>query len=459
VTAVRDAIIASRDRFLAECAELLSIPSIYTDPDALELASRWLEERLGRLGTRVERLAADGAPAALFAEVGAGPRRLLSYSHYDVQPADPVDQWVTPAFEPAVRDGKLYARGAADDKGDVMARIHAVEIYRAVYGEELPIRLKFLVEGEEEAGSPHLAALAARSRDMLRADGVLWESGGLDEAGRYVVYCGVKGIAYFELRVRGASHDLHSSFAAMAPNPAWRLVHALSTLKDHEDNITVDGLMEHVRPASISEFETIGRIPFDGAARRATWGIDDFVNGMDDRAALVRFITAPTCTICGLRSGFIEEGDKTVLPSEAMAKLDFRLVPDLTPELVERLLRNHLARRGYGDIEIKTFTGMYSARSDPDAAIVLAAAGAAETVYGQPPVVYPSAGGSGPLSDVLRASGSPGAVMAGVGYHDTRIHSPNENIRLDDYWRHIEFLVELFRRFAAMPATDFRSDS
>ena len=220
-----------------------------------------------------------------------------------------------------------------DDKGDTLARIQAAEIYRAVYG-ELPLRLKFFVEGEEEVGSPHLAALAERHADLLRADGAIWEGGGFDDAERYTFYCGVKGIADLELRIRGAAYDLHSGYASMVPNPAWRLVHALSTLKD--------GSRQHHRgrPAGLrpaADRRGAGLHPAHPLRRatkmKANWGLNAFLNDMSDEEALTRFITAPTCTICGLRSGFIEEGEKTVLPSAAMVKLDFRLVPDLTPEL------------------------------------------------------------------------------------------------------------------------------
>ena len=318
-----------------------------------------------------------------------------------MQPPDPLEQWESPPYEATVRDGKLYARGAVDDKGDTLARIQAAEIYRAVYG-ELPLRLKFFVEGEEEVGSPHLAALAERHADLLRADGAIWEGGGFDDAERYTFYCGVKGIAYLELRIRGAAYDLHSGYAPMAPNPAWRLVHALSTLKDDRDNITVDGLLAHVRPPTAAELAYIRRIPFDGAKMKANWGLNAFINGMGDEEALTRFITAPTCTICGLRSGFIEEGEKTVLPSAAMVKLDFRLVPDLTPELVLRLLREHLDRRDFADIEIHPAAGMVGARSDVNAPLVQTAIAAARAV------VRPRAGRL-PVARRLRSDARAGA--------------------------------------------------
>lgn len=445
---IRAIIEANRERFLAEFQELLRFPSEDGNAAGLSGAAVWVSERLQRLGARVQQLAAGDGPPVIFGEVGAGPRSLLSYSHYDVQPADPLELWESPPYTPTVRDGKLYARGAVDDKGDTVARIHAVEVYRAAYG-ELPLRLKFFVEGEEEVGSPHLAPLAARYADLIRADGAIWEGGGFDDAERYTFYCGVKGIAYFELRAHGAAYDLHSGYAPMAPNPAWRLVHALATLKDAQDNITVDGLMDHVRPPTEAERAYIRRIPFDGAQMKANWGISAFVNDMSDEAALTRFLTAPTCTICGVRGGFIDEGEKTILPSSALVKLDFRLVPDLTPELVTRLLREHLDRRGFGDIEIKGFVGMVGARSDVTAPVVQTAIAAARATYGHEPVVYPSHGGSGPMHTLVQGVGTPGGIITGVCYPGMRMHAPNENIRLDDYFRHIEFLVEFMRRFAA----------
>jgi acetylornithine deacetylase/succinyl-diaminopimelate desuccinylase-like protein len=401
-----------------------------------------------QLGAGVRLLQAGDGPPVVFGELGQGARSLLSYTHYDVQPPDPLDEWVTPPFEPTLRDGKLYARGTCDDKGDTVARLQAVEVYRAVYG-DLPLRLKYFVEGEEETGSPHLESLAAEHRQLLRADGAVWEGGGFDESERYTLHCGVKGIQYLELNVRGAAYDLHSSLAPMVVNPAWRLAEALNTLRNQRDEITIDGFMEHVRPPTEAELDEIRRIPFPGDQMKATWGIETFINDMTDDQALVRYLTQPTCTICGLRSGFIDQGSKTVLPSTAMAKLDLRLVPDLTPELAANLLREHLDRRGYTDIEIRQLGAMVGMRSDVRAPVVRAATQAACAVYGAAPVVYPSIGGSGPMYALIGTTGTPGVVTAGLTYPGMRMHAPNENIRQDDYFRHLEFLVELMRHFAA----------
>ena len=437
---------AHRDLFLADLVAACSIPSISGQSGALATMKDWLDQRLRRLGCRVETWALTDGPPIVWAEAGAGEQSLLSYSHYDVQPADPLDLWLSPPFAPTVRDGKLFARGVSDDKGDFMARIHAVEVYRAVHG-ELPFRFKFFIEGEEEVGSPHLAPVAVAHADILRSDGCLWESGEFDSQERYRVYLGVKGIQYIELRVRGARTDLHSAYATIVPNPAWRLVQALNTLKSPDDDIIIDGFMDCVRPLTPLEEAYLDRIPFDGDGMKTQWGIAAFIGDVDDREALRRFLYAPTCTICGLRSGFIDEGMKTVLPATATAKLDFRLTPDLTPQLTLDLLRGHLDRRGFTDVEIVPMSAMSVARADPAAAIVSAVAAAAHAVYGHEPVVYPSHCGSGPMYPLTQGLGVD-AVTVGVGYSGANIHAPNENIRLDDYFQHILFLVELFRRFA-----------
>ena len=328
---------AHRDSFLNDLMAACRTPSVFKDSEGLRTMAQWVQTRLQAAGCEVDSWEVAGGPPIVWGEVGSGPRSLLSYSHYDVQPADPLDLWHSPPFDPTVRDGKIFARGVADDKGDLMSRIHAVETYRAVYG-DLPVRFKFFVEGEEEVGSPHLAPVAMAHAQDLQADGCLWESGEFDSQERYRVYLGVKGIQYVELRVRGANTDLHSSYATIVPNPAWRLVQALNTLKAPDDTITVDGYLDYVRPLTPLEEAYLDRIPFDGEDMKEQWGIPAFINEIDNREALKRFLYAPTCTICGLRSGFIDEGQKTVLPATAMAKLDFRLVPDLTPDLVIDLL-------------------------------------------------------------------------------------------------------------------------
>jgi acetylornithine deacetylase/succinyl-diaminopimelate desuccinylase-like protein len=437
---------AHKDQFLAELVAFCAQPSIAAQGVGVEEMAALVRERLGRLGAEVQLLPVNHGSPVIYGEIGAGERTLLIYNHYDVQPPDPLEEWTSPPFEPTVREGKLFARGVADNKGNFLARAQAVEAWQATQG-PLPLKLKFFLEGEEEVGSPHLVDFAAGHADLLRADGCLWEGGGLDEADRPVLTLGLKGIQYLELRARGAKSDLHSSLATLVPNPAWRLVWALATLKDEEDHITIDGYMEHVADPTEAEWAMLRAIPFEEEEQRQRYGIPEFIRGLTGVEALKKHLYEPTCTICGFRAGYIEEGSKTVLPSQAMVKLDLRLVPDLTPELVLRLLREHLDRRGFTDIEIAPFAGEHPARSSPDAPIVQAANTAIESVYGQPPVVYPLVAGSGPMYPLSQALGIP-AVSMGVGYPGRNAHAPNENIRLGDYWMGIRFMGELIRHFA-----------
>jgi len=435
------------ERFIEELKEFCRQPSVSTQNVGLEEMAELVRARLERLGAEVRLIPVDGGPAVAFAELGQGERTLLIYNHYDVQPPDPLEEWESPPFEPTIREGKFYARGVADNKGNLMARIQAIEAYRAVFG-ELPLRIKFVVEGEEEVGSPHLAQFAKENRDLLAADGCLWEAGGKDEAERFVLYLGLKGIAYLELRARGAKSDLHSSLATIVPNPAWRLVWALSTLKDENDHITIDGFMDHAAQPTQAEMDMLEAIPFEEEKIRERFDIPEFIQGLSGVEALKKHLYEPTCTICGFRSGYIQEGSKTVLPSTATVKLDFRLAPNLTPELVGQLLRKHLDRRGFEDIEIVFGVGEHSARTPLEASIVQAAMAAAEAVYGQRPVIYPTMAGSGPMYPLSEGLGIP-AVLAGVSYPGAKVHAPNENIRLDDYFEGIRYIGELIQRFGA----------
>ena len=438
---------ANAERFIEELKEFCRQPSIAAQGIGLEEMGELVQARLEKVGAEVRLMPVDDGPPVIYAELGEGQRTLLFYNHYDVQPPDPLDLWDSGPFAPQVREGKLYARGVADNKGDLLARLQAIEAYQATLG-ELPLKIKFVFEGEEEVGSPHLASFAAEHAELLAADGCLWETGRKDESGRPTIALGLKGIMYLELRAHGAKSDLHSSLATLVPNPAWRLVWALSTLKDEDDNILVDGLMDHVAEPAAAEMEMLAAIPFEEEKMRANFGISHFIRGLRGVEALKKHLYGPTCTICGLRSGYIGEGTKTVLPNTAMVKLDFRLVPNLEPDLVVALLRQHLDKRGFTDIEVVPINGLYPAKAPLDAPMVKAASAAAQTVYGQEPVIYPLMAGSGPMYPLTQALGIP-ALAAGVGYAESNLHAPNENVRLEDYFEGIRFVGELIRRFAA----------
>ncbi|MCD4686967.1 MAG: M20/M25/M40 family metallo-hydrolase [Anaerolineae bacterium] len=439
-----------RDRFLAEFGQFIGQISVAADGRGISAMAQLVANRFKQLGADVTVYETPGSPV-VYAEIGPqdAARTLMIYNHYDVQPEDPVDLWDTEPFDMTIKDGVIYGRGTCDDKGELLTRIQAVEAWLKTQG-ELPVRIKWVVEGEEEIGSIHLEEWVDEHAAMLAADGILWEGGSYNEAGRPEFGLGGKGVAYFELRVTGPSHDLHSSVAPIVPNPAWRLVWALSTLKDADDNITLDGYMEHVTPLDDDTWDRIDAVPMEFEKMRARWGIPQWLNGLDDHAARRRYLAAPTLTICGIHSGYGGQGTKTVLPAEALAKLDFRLVDGLTARLAHDLLRAHLDRRGFTDIEIVPLSMEEFAASPPGSLVERAAVAASQHVWGQDPIMLPWLAGSGPLYPLSTKLGIP-VVFAGTTWHPhMRAHSPNENILVRDYFRSMRFTAAFLSHFSVL---------
>ncbi len=437
------------DAYVEALRRLCQQPSIAAQgvgiAETADLVRAWMEEA----GFDTQVIPVDGGSPIVWGELGEGPRTLTFYDHYDVQPADPLDEWESDPFAAEIRGGYIYARGVADNKGDLAARIAAIQAWQESIG-PLPLRIKLFVEGEEEVGSPHLESFALERRELLDADGMVWEGSYKDSLGRPVLYLGVKGLAYFELRARGPSHDLHSSWGTLIPNPAWRLVHALATLRDADDNLLLDGLWDHVAEPPQEDMELLRKVPLEEERLKKDFGVAAFSGNVTGLDAAVRHFFHPTTTICGFRSGYIEEGVKTVLPATAAAKVGIRLVPDLTYELVEDLLKKHLERRGFGDVEVVLLSAENPAKSDPKSAVALAAADACRTVYGEEPVIYPIMAGTGPMYPLSTMLGIPVVSGMGVGHAQSRIHSPNENISVEDFVQGIKYTGELIRQFSEM---------
>ncbi|HEX2057017.1 MAG TPA: M20/M25/M40 family metallo-hydrolase [Actinomycetota bacterium] len=437
----RDYVHEHSARYLGWLEQACSIPSLAEQPDELDRMASWVEERFVELGGEVERLAYQGAPDALLCNLGSGERSVLIYDHYDVQPVDPIELWDSKPFAPEVRGGVFYARGAADNKGDLVARLAGLEVYRAVHG-ELPVHVKFLVEGEEETGSKSFQSIVTRYGDKLRADGCIWEGNGIDHVGRPEFVFGAKGLAYVELVYRGLAEDQHSSLAVVAPSPVWHLVEALATLRSPDGKVLIDGFYDDVVPPTEEDEAILRALPFEEEAERERLGIDSFV-GDDTGIDLVRrYYFEPTCNIAGIVAGFTVPGaSKTVLPKEAMAKLDMRLVPDQDPDDVVAKLRRHLDERGFDDIEINRFSNEHPVRSPSDSLIARAALAGARDVFHREPAVSPMMIGTGPMYPVAGILGIPTVSPAGVCRPDSNIHAPNENVRVDDFLRTIEYTV------------------
>jgi acetylornithine deacetylase/succinyl-diaminopimelate desuccinylase-like protein len=437
-----------KEDLLVELKDFLRMPSISAQEDQsgdFRACADWVAGKLEEAGADARIMETDGHPV-VYAEAGQGSKTLLSYGHYDVQPPEPLDLWESEPFEPNLRDGLLYARGVADDKGDVLARIQALKLYQEEHG-PLPFRLKFLIEGEEEVGSTSLAPFVRANAELLSADACLWEGSMKDEAGRPMIFCGTKGMAYVELRTQGASYDLHSMYGGIAPNPAWRLVQALRTIKDENGKITLDGLDELAEEPSEKDLEAISKIPFSAEALKASWGVDAFDRDLSDEEALYEMLLRPTANIAGIMSGYTGPGSKTIVPSQAFVKMDFRLVAGQSPGPVVELIRSHLRRRGFDDVEVVDLHGVEAAKTPVDSPVVRIAVKTWEDLGHQDVVVYPTIGGSGPTSLITTELGIPTIMTGSVANTDSRLHSPNEWIHLDDYFEAVGYFARFFERF------------
>jgi acetylornithine deacetylase/succinyl-diaminopimelate desuccinylase-like protein len=434
-------------RFVEELKELCTFPSISNHGlDAIKPARDWLANRLGDFTDRVETLDAGGMPA-LYAEVrGAGSRKLLLYEHYDVQPVDPIDLWDSKPFEPVEKDGKLVARGVADDKADVMARIHALETLKHLG--EIPVTLRFLVEGEEEIGSKSFEKIAHDHADKLQADGCLWESGGFDSAGRPTLFFGVRGLLYVQLRVKLLDFDQHSGYASIYPSAAMYLVEALASLRDQDMNISIDGFYDGVVDPTEADRRTLAKIDSELNQRKQLVGFERLIRDPSPDRLIEQLLFTPTCNIAGITTGYQGPGSKTVLPAEATAKLDFRLIPNQDPTDILAKLRRHLDSNGFEKIEILWSDGEKPVRSDPQSKIGTVTSACVRELYGEP-VVWPFMQATGPMHPVVADLGIPTVMPVGVGRPDNRVHAPNENILIEDYLNTVRLMCRVWERFGA----------
>jgi len=436
-----------RDTFLERVRWLCRQPSIAAQDVGIQETARMVAQLMEEVGIRPALYATEGAPV-VYGTVGSGAPTLLIYNHYDVQPPEPLELWESPPFAAEVRDGKLYARGAADNKGNLVARLCAVEAWLRTRG-GLPLTVKFVVEGEEEVSSAHLHQFIRQHADLLQADGCLWEAGGKDIQENPGLYMGAKGILYVELEARGANRDVHSSQATIVPNPAWRLVWALATLKDRHERILIEGFYDDVVEPTPEEIEHLRRIAAqrDDELRRRDLGLDQFLLGLSGLQLVKRNLFQPTCTICGFGAGYTGPGSKTVLPHRAVAKLDFRLVPNQRPDDIFQKLRTHLAQHGFADIEVRLLGAEHPARTPVDSPLARVVQQTVREIYGRDPVVSPLMAATGPMYELTARFGIP-TVGTGAGYAHSNAHAPNENIRLDDFFQHVKHVALIFERFA-----------
>ncbi len=439
---------AHRDESIRRLQDLCRQPSISAQGVGIEETASQVAALMREAGISARTIPVKGAAPIVYGEVkGKNPRTLMLYNHYDVQPPDPLDLWESDPFAAEIRDGKIFARGVADNKGNLVARICAVEAMLREHG-ELPVTVRFIVEGEEEISSAGLPRFVREHRDLVAAEACIWESGRRDLQENVQIFLGAKGICYVELEAVGANRDLHSSIATTVPNPAWRLVWALSTLKDRNEKILVDGFYDDVADPTDEEMNQLRRIAAqqDDDIQRRDFGIDRFLLGLSGVERLKRDLFQPTCTICGLVSGYGGPGSKTVLPQRAVAKVDFRLVPNQRADNIFEKVQAHLSQHGFADISVRALGNENPAKTPLGAEIVKTVSESVRRVYGRDPLVYPSTPGTGPIDVLAAAQGIP-TVGTGVGYAHSNQHAPNENIRIADFVDGIKHIAMIFHLF------------
>ncbi len=448
---LRATLTTASGRFREELFAFLRIPSVSArsehDPDTRS-ACDWVVARLEAAGLEAERLETGGHPVALGSWRGAGPDAptLLIYGHYDVQPAEPLDLWTSPPFEPTVRDGRIYARGAADDKGQLFLHLAALEVLLRTRG-RLPVNVVVLAEGEEEVGSPHLLPFVERWKERLAADAVVISDSAMFAEGLPSLLFSLRGLAYAEIRVRGARGDLHSgAYGGAVPNPATALARILASLHDEAGRVTLPGFYDAVVPWDDETRAGIAGLPFDDEAFRSGVGAPA-LQGETGYSTLERLWIRPTCEVNGLLSGYTGEGAKTVLPAEAMAKVSFRLVPDQDPARVVDQLRTHVARVAPSAVEVEVVElhGGRPWRARPEGPFFEAAREALEEAFGVPPVLT-GEGGSIPIVGEFERILGARAVLLGFALPGANMHAPDEWFPLDHLERGILTLLAFYDR-------------
>jgi acetylornithine deacetylase/succinyl-diaminopimelate desuccinylase-like protein len=437
-----------RQEFLDRLFDYLRRPSISAHGLGIAEVADYMATNLTQLGLPAEVIPTAGWPMVVARWDGApGRPTVMIYGHYDVQPPDPLDEWVSPPFEPTIRNGRIYARGVGDNKGQHLAQILGLEALLRVRG-ALPCNVVVLLEGEEEIGSPQMPAFAAQHRDKLAADLVIISDGPVDQTGQSTLRFGNRGVLNFELRCRGANRDLHSgNWGGVAPNPIWTLVHLLGTMKNDQGEVTVEGFYDSVQPLSPAEQEAMDRLPLQVEEVKRSLDLRQLDQPLD-RGFFERLMSWPTFTINGFHGGYGGPGSKTVLPHEAFVKCDVRLVADQTADEIWAKIEAHV-RKHAPDVEIIRQGSMDPSKTPLDSPYAEPIRQGMIAAQGAEPLLVPSSGGSLPNYVFTRTLGIP-AFGIPFANADESNHAPNENMEVERFYMGIKTAAATLTHLGAM---------
>jgi len=437
------------DRYIAETIRLCAQPSVSATGQGVAECADLVVELFTQHGLQVQKFETPGNPIIVGRASGRSGRTLLFYNHYDVQPPEPLEEWTTPPFEPTIRDGMLFARGVADDKGEITARLAALDAVRAAHGGELPCGVVFVAEGEEEVGSHNIAAFVRAHTDLLKCNGAVWEGGGVGVEGGTSTTLGLRGVLNVEFSVQLMTMDAHSGGAHIFPSSVWRLIRALVSIKDEHERILIPGFYDQVKPPTEHDLQLLDAQPDHEARMREMLGIGKFVNGLTGKD-LGRAVFNPTCNIQGFTAGYQGPGSKTIVPAHASAKVDFRLVPDQDPLDILEKLHRHLDSQGFADVTVTKKGAMWPFKASADDPFIAMAKRIGEELYQPPYRIHPLSGGSSPEYAFAAPLGDIPIIDAGVGYFNGRGHAPDENIRLADFLQGSRYLARILNEFTSL---------
>lgn len=416
-------------RIFGELSQLIGIPSVSAKNQSISECANFLKSLLESYGFFVRFLESPTGRPAVYAEKKGGPASILLYNHYDVQPPEPLEEWETDPFQLVERDGLLFGRGVSDNKGEIIARLAAVDCVEKVLG-ELPVTVKWLIEGEEEVGSPGIPEIVSRNKKLFKGVlGCMWEGGDIDRNGPNL-YLGVKGMLYVELTLRTAKADAHSMYAPIIENAAEKLLKIIRMIKDERGRVKVPGFYESVAKPTAAEKKLMMGLRKSAREYAESLGVERLA--VESSKVAEKLVYEPTCNIAGLYSGYTGPGSKTIVPSTATVKIDFRLVPNQDPLKLLKNLEKILPR----EVDVKVYTVSYPARTSPENPLVKAAVEAAAHVYRKRPSVLPNMAGTGPLYHFVKA-GIPTAMLSALAHPGSKLHAPNENIYREHFIKSI----------------------
>jgi len=440
-------------RIMDELFDFLRIPSISArtehTPD-VKRAAEWVHQKMEAIGftSRIEPTAGHPIVLAEWRKAPPGAPTILIYGHYDVQPAEPLELWTSPAFEPTIRDGKLFARGSVDDKGQLWVHIKALEAHLAMRG-TLPVNIIVLAEGEEEVGSEHLAEFIEKNKAELKCDGVVISDSAMFAPGLPSILSSLRGLAYFEINVTGPNSDLHSGmYGGAVVNPAMALARILATMHDAKGKVAIKGFYDGVKAFPLAVRKQMRTLPFKDAAFKRDLGVKA-LGGESGMTTLEKLWTRPTCEVNGMLSGYTGEGAKTVLPGKAMAKVSCRLVPNQDPVKIQKLMKAHVKKHAPAGVTVDVvhLHGGRPWRADLDGPLFDAARRALAAAFGKPPVITGEGGSIPVVGDFERILKAP-VLLVGFGLPGENAHAPDEWIGVENFQKGMRAMATLYEEVA-----------